>query len=141
MDVYSSLADAEIPGYLFTETALCHLNHYFPLATTQCVEALLECARSLFLLLVGTILSERKIDRIEQVLLPKWLGQEFNGAALHRLYRHRDIAVPSNKNDRELDVGCSQLALKFETARPGQPYIEHKTGGPFGALRPEKVRN
>ena len=129
------------PAYLLTETALCHLKHYFPLATTQCFETLLERARSLFLLLVGTILRKRKIDRIEKVLLAKWLGQELNGASLHRLHRHRDIAVSGNKNDRELDIGCSQLALKFQTARPRQPYIKHKTSRPFGTFGPKKVRN
>jgi hypothetical protein len=41
------------------------------------------------------------------------LRQELNGATLHRLHRHRDVAVPCDEDDRKFPVRRGELALGF----------------------------
>ena len=50
---------------------------------------------------------------VEKILIAEWLGQELDGAALHRLHRHRDVAVAlaCDEDDRELSLCSSELTL------------------------------
>jgi hypothetical protein len=58
------------------------------------------------------------VNGIQQILIAEWLGEEFNGARFLSAHRHGDIAVARDKNDRNVHVGRSQLALKIEPAFP-----------------------
>ena len=50
------------------------------------------------------IASEADLDGIEKVLIAERFRQELNGATLHRLPRHRDVAVPCDEDDWEFSV-------------------------------------
>src|SRR4029453_3549536 len=68
------------------------------------------------------------LNGVEQVLVAEGLGQKLDGAPLHRLHGHRDVAMPGDKDDGSLDVGGQQLALKVETAATGQAYVQDEAG-------------
>jgi hypothetical protein len=67
------------------------------------------------------------LDRVEQILVAEWLGQELDRSALHRRDGHRNVAMPGDEDDRKVDIRGGELSLKVEAASPGQSYIEHKT--------------
>jgi hypothetical protein len=48
---------------------------------------------------------ERELNRIEHILIAKWFRQKLNRPRLHSLHGHRDVAVASHEDDRNLDVG------------------------------------
>ena len=62
-------------------------------------------------------------------MIAERLRQELDRAPLHRLHGHRNIAVPGDEDDRDVDVCRRELSLKIETALPGQSDIEHQAGG------------
>lgn len=80
------------------------LDHYLPFPWTERLEARVECIQGLFILTPNTISSEAEVDRVDQILITARLGQEFNGTALHRLHRHRDVTVRRYEDDRDLDI-------------------------------------
>jgi len=65
----------------------------------------------------------RQRDGIQQVLVAEGLGEKLHGPSLHRLHRHRDVA--GDEDDREVHLGCGQLALEVESAESRQPHVEH----------------
>src|SRR6516225_484292 len=65
-------------------------------------EALPERSEQLLILPVGAISLEGGLDRVQQVLLAKGLGQEFDRAGLHCPHRHRDVAVAGQEDDRQI---------------------------------------
>src|SRR2546426_1248219 len=72
-------------------------------------------------------------DSVQQTAAAKGFGQEFYGSGLHRAHRHRDVAMRSNKNDRNVDSRLSQLALQFDAAQSWHAHIEHEARRPFGS--------
>src|SRR6516165_877130 len=72
------------------------------------------------------ILPDRLMNRIEQGLVAKGVGQKLNRPGLHRFYRHRDVAMAGDEDDRNRTIGRSQFALEIETAQSGQPYVENE---------------
>ena len=100
-----------------------------------------ERAQGLFILAPSTIASEAHLDRVDQVLITEGLGQELNGAALHRLHRHRDVTVPRYEDNRDLDIRSRELALKIQTAPPRQSNVQDEAGGTVRAVRFEEVGN
>jgi len=52
------------------------------------------------LLADDTISSERSLNRIEQILVPKWLCQKLNRARLHGPDGHRNVYTCCEKDDR-----------------------------------------
>jgi hypothetical protein len=76
-----------------------------------------------------TILGERKIDSVEEILVAKRLYQEINSAGLSRTSRCVRVSVGSDKDDGYLDVGVEQLPLQIQPAHSWQPYIENQTAG------------
>ncbi len=96
---------------------------------------------ALFVLPSGTIAGEAELNSVEELLIPEGLCQELNGAALHRLHRHRDVAVPCDEDDREFLVRRGELTLKIKTALPRQSHVEDQAGGAVRRIRLEKVGN
>ena len=76
-----------------------------------------------------------------RILITKRLRKELNGTTLHRLHRHRDVAVPCDEDDWEFSVRRSELALKIKTALPRQPDVEDQAGGAIRRIGFEKVGN
>jgi hypothetical protein len=65
----------------------------------------MEQSHGFFLLAPGAMPLEAQLDRVEQVLVAQRLGHELDGTALHRLDRHRDIAVAGDEDDRQAKPG------------------------------------
>ena len=76
-----------------------------------------------------TVAFERNLNRIEEILIPERLGEEFDRARLHGAHRHRDIAVSADENDGNLDARLGEFGLKVESAQAGQSDIEHQARG------------
>jgi len=64
-------------------------------------------------------------DRIEQSPTVERLGQELEGAGLHRSHRHGDVAVTREKDDGDLKIRLGELLLQIESAQPRQFHIQH----------------
>src|ERR1700730_2617674 len=130
MDFYRDFADADLVGDLLVETAGCDQGHYLTLAGREGLEARPQPGESFFVLQPSAVARDAELDRIEQILIAEWLGQELDRSVLHRLDRHRDVAIAGDEDDRELDVRGGELSLKIKTASSGQPDIEHQAGRP-----------
>src|SRR5262249_4122444 len=131
--LHRDLTDADVAGNLLVEATLQDLGHYFALAGGQRLEALPQRGQCLFTLSPRAITFKAELDRVEQVLIPDWLGQELDRSSLHGLDRHRDVGVRGDEDDRQIDVRRAELALEVETASSGQPYIEHQASRSFRA--------
>src|SRR5262249_1747690 len=140
MDFDRHLADADIAGDLLIETATDNVLHYFALAGRQRLEALAHRAKRLFALAPRPITCQAELNRIQQILIAKWPGQELNRSALHRLHGHRHVTVSRDEYDRELDVRCREVALIVQTAAPGQSDIQDQAGRAGRRLGFEKIR-
>ena len=78
-------------------------------------------------------------DGVEQRLVPDRLGQEIDGAGLHRLHCHRDVAVTGEEDNRLRVVCRGEMLLEIETARPRHADIEHQAARPIGEFRLEHL--
>jgi hypothetical protein len=85
------------------------------------------------------IFVERKLDGVEQILVADRLGEELDRARLHGPHRHRDVAVASDEDDRDLDVRLGELGLKVEAADTGQPDVEHQATRDVGLAGLEEL--
>src|ERR1700677_3040003 len=141
VDFHSGFGDTDFVGDLFAEATPRDLNHDLALPRTKRSEALPEGGRSLFILSPSAITRKAELNRFEQLLIPKRLCQELDGAAFHRLHRHRNVAMPRDEDDRELRIRPGELALKIKAALPRQSYVEHQAGGALRGSGLEKVDN
>ena len=141
MHLHSGLGDAHVTRNLLTQTALCDLNHDLALTERQRFESRPERTEGFVLLAPDTIASEPEIDSVEKVLVTERLREELDGAALQRLYGHRNVSMPSDEDDRKLGVCRREIALKIEPAPPRQSHIENQAGGTIGRFESEIVSN
>src|SRR5262249_16797212 len=111
MHLYRGFGDADISGDLLAEAAARDLDHDLAFARGQRLEILLERPQISFLLAASTIAGEAHLDGVEEFLVAEWLRQELDGAALHRLHGHRNIAVSGDEDDGEARLRRGQLAL------------------------------
>ena len=58
------------------------------------------------------------LNRIQQILIAEWFGQEFDRPRLHGPHGHGDITVAGDKYDRNANVSLGQLVLEIEPADP-----------------------
>jgi hypothetical protein len=82
---------------------------------------------------------ERLVDAVEQVLVAERLLDEVDRAGLHRLDRHRHVAVAGDEDDRQDRVALVELDLQFETAHAGHADVEHQAPRPVVALGVEEL--
>src|SRR5215831_15276622 len=129
MYLHRGFGDADIVGDLFAQAAARHLNYDLALPRAERGKALPEVRQSLFIFSPRTIARKAELNGVEEVLIAERFGQELNGAPLHRLHRHRDVAVPGDEDDREFPFCRGELALEIEAALPRQSDIEHQAGG------------
>ena len=66
-------------------------------------------------------------DGVQQVLVPDRFGEEFHRAGLHRPDAHRDVPMPGDE-DVGMGLSAGELALKVESAEPGQTHVEDEAG-------------
>jgi hypothetical protein len=68
-------------------------------ACRECLETLPQCRQLGTLPTIATIPIESLLNRVDKILMPKWLGQKLHGPGFHGSHRHRYVAVPSQKDD------------------------------------------
>src|SRR6266436_3728551 len=95
---------------LFAKAAVRDLNHDLALPGAQRLEAFPEGGQSFFILPPSAIASEAELNGVEEFLITERLRKELNGTALHRLNRHRDVAVPRDEDDWDFPVRRGELA-------------------------------
>ena len=90
----------------------------------------LRSAKAFFILAPNPIASEAELNTVEEVLIPEGLRQELNRAPLHRLHRHRDVAVPGDEDDWE--TPCSPRRARAENQDRFAPAISRRGRGRWG---------
>src|SRR3954469_14511943 len=126
MHLHGAFGDADSSGDLLVQATVRNHIHYLALPRTQRTEALPDGGQIFFTLPASTIASQADFDRIEKILIAERFRQELNGASLHCLHGHGDVAVPGDEDDRYFLVRVGELALEIKTASPGQSNIEHQ---------------
>src|SRR5215470_3523075 len=92
-------------------------------------------------LATGTIASEPGLDSLEKILISERFGEEFYGAALHRLHGHRNVSVRCDEDDRHLPVCRGKVALKLETTSLRHSNVEHQASRAVRRGGIEKIGN
>src|SRR5260370_39244488 len=82
---------------------------------------------------------DRRVNCIEQILIVKRLGEELDGARLHRPHAHRDVPVAGDENHRQRHALFLALLLKRQYAHPWQSYVEHETARRVRRLALQKL--
>src|ERR1700730_15127216 len=141
MHFHGGFGNADIARNLLAKAAVRDLNHDLALPGAQRLEASPEGGQSLLILPPSAITSEAKLNGVEELLITERLRKELDRTTLHRLPRHRDVAVPRDEDDWEFPVRRGELALKIKTALPRQPDVEDQAGGAIRRIRLEKVGN
>jgi hypothetical protein len=95
-----AFAQAEIDGDDLVRLAVDDERHDFAFARCERVEAALEIGVLLQLRAILCVLLECAVDAVDQVLIAKRFLQKVVRAVLHRLHGHRNVAVPSDEDDR-----------------------------------------
>ena len=72
---------------------------------------------------------QRLLNRIQKILVAKWLGEKLQGSRLHGPYRHRDVAMRGDENNWNLNIGFGEVVLQVEPAGSRQPDIEDEATG------------
>jgi hypothetical protein len=85
------------------------------------------------------ILLERLVDPVEQVLVAERLLDEVNRAGLHRLDRHRHVAMSGDEDDRQDRVVLVQLLLQLESAHARHADVEHQAARVIVPMRIEEL--
>ncbi len=140
MNLYCVFGGAKLSRNLLVELAADDHVDDFALSLRQRFETLTQHCKFRLLLAYGPILLQCDSNRIQQILIAERLGEKLDRSRLHSLDRHWNVAVAGNKDDRDGNVGLSQLALKIEPADSPQPDIEDQTAGRVRTLRPQKLR-
>jgi hypothetical protein len=71
------------------------------------------------------ISSERSLNRIEQILLPEWLGEKLNRARFHGPDRHRNVRMCCEKNDWNTYFPSFQFVLKVQSANAWKSHVKN----------------
>ena len=124
MHLHGGFGNADIASNLFAKAAMRDLSHDLALPGAQRLEAFPEGGQGFLILPPSAITREAELNGVEDLLITERLRKELSGTTLHRLHRHRDVAVPRDEYDRDLPVRRGELALKIKTALSRQPDVE-----------------
>src|ERR1700676_3446195 len=141
MHLHGGFGKADIARNLLAKAAVRDLNHDLALPGPQRLEAFPEGGQSFLILPPSAITREAELNGVEELLITKRLRKELNGATLHRLHRHRDVAVSGDEDDWEFLARGGELALKIKTALTGQSHVENQAGGAIRRIGFEKGGN
>src|SRR6202011_1839481 len=126
MDLHGDFAGPQVKSYLLIEHSRNYQGHNLTLACSQSRVALSQLGKLNPLLTRYPVAIQILVDRIHQVLVPERLGQKLHGARFHGLHRHRNISMTGDEDDRDLETGISQRALKLQAIDPGKAHIQNK---------------
>src|SRR5713226_5154110 len=139
MDLHGDFAGPELRSYLLIEHARNHQAHDLALACGQRLEALSQLGKLTLPLARHPVAIQSLVDRIQQVLVPEGLGQELHGTGFHGPHRHRNITMPGDEDDGNLDARISQLALKVQTVDSRKSHVENKATWPVRPLAAQEL--
>ncbi len=129
MDLDGCFACSDGVGYLFAQEARNDPRQHFSFTRCQRFEALPQHRDFSISLAPGAVPLQCHLNRIQQILFTKWLGEKLYGPRLHGSHSHRNVAVRSYKDDRDMNVSLGQLVLEVEPTDPWQPDVEDETAG------------
>jgi hypothetical protein len=86
-----------------------------------------------------TVTLESLLNRVQQILVPKWLRQEFYGTRFQRPYGHRNVSVRRNKDNGYLHTNLGQPALEIEPTHLRKSYIQNQATRVRGGLPAQKL--
>ena len=72
------------------------------------------------------------INRVDEILVPKRLGQKFDRAGLDGSNGHRNVAMCRDEDNWKVDTLFLQIALEVESVDPREPNIKHNAPGSVG---------
>src|ERR1700682_1527537 len=101
-------------------------DHNFALASGQQLVPLSQLAKLALLLAHHPVAIQGLMDRIQQVLIAEWLGEKLYRTGFHGLHTHGNISMTGDKDDRNLEAGVSQLALKIKTVDAGKSHVQNQ---------------
>src|ERR1700674_4324833 len=118
MYLYRDLTGAQASGNLFIQPAGDHQREDFSFTRGQRFKPLPQRCNFRLLLTSGAVAFQGKLNRIQQILIAEWFGQELDRSRLHGPHGHRNITVGGDKYDRNANASLYQLALEIEPADP-----------------------
>src|SRR5438132_11943108 len=110
---------------LFIEHAGNDMRHHFALARRERAVARAHFGQPGPLMAGGAVALESRVDGREEFLVAERFGKKLDRTGFYRLYRHRDVTVARDEDDRYRDAGFGQLPLQVEAAQTGHSHIEH----------------
>src|ERR1700682_4149812 len=139
MNLHGDFAGPELGSYLFIEHARNDQGHDLAFACGQRLVALTQFGKLNVLMTNHPVSVQSLVNRIQQVLVSKGLGQEFDRAGFHGLHGHRNISVPGDEDDRNAQAGVSQLALKIQTVNSRKSYVQNQAAWTVGPLAAQEI--
>src|ERR1700683_4092361 len=113
--------------------------HHFAFSGSQSVAPPAQLSQDGLFLAGSAIALDGLLDRIQQILVPKWFGEKLDRPGLHRPYRHGDVAMTGDEDDRDGNIGLYQLALQVQAAQPRKSYVKHKASRRVGSFAAQKL--
>lgn len=126
MGLDGCFAGSDRIGYLFVQETRNDPRKQFSFTRCQRFKALPQLCNFGFLCTSGKVSLQPLLNCIEQLLVTEWLGEEFNRSRLHSPHGHGNVAMGTDENDGNVNVGFSQFALKIKSTDARQPYIEYQ---------------
>src|SRR4029077_13933648 len=139
MDLHGDFAGPQVKSYLLIEHSRNYQGHNLTLACSQSRVALSQLGKLNPLLTRYPVAIQSLVDRIQQGLVQKRLGQELHGTGFHGLHRHRNISVPGDEDDGNLDTRITQLALKFQAIDARKAHVQNKATWPIRSLAAQEI--
>src|SRR5580704_12981331 len=99
MNLHRDLAQVQFGGDLLVSSPNHDERHDMPLALGQSGVALAQVRDENGLAARGPIVLDRRMYRVEQLLVVKRLRQELKRTGLHSAQTHRYVAVTGDKDD------------------------------------------
>src|SRR6202035_5346515 len=82
---------------------------------------------------------EGLLNRVYEILIPKWFRQKLHCPGLHGFDCHGNVSVTGDENDRNLNAYFSQFTLHIQPTHPRQSHIQKKAAGTIWKLVPQEV--
>src|SRR5262252_7106201 len=117
MRLNSDFAYAKIAADLFVEPSADNKRHDFTLAPAQGTMTIAQRRQRRLLAQRNAAALERAPDGADQCVVGERLRQELYGSSLHGSNRHRDVAVPRDKDDRQILSLAADALLHLETVQ------------------------
>ncbi len=109
------------------------------LASTERLVAFAQRGQLSLLRQGGLAPRQRLANGAEQDLVVEGLGEELDGARLHGLNRHRDVAMPGDEDDRHVEPVCCELLLEVEPVLTREADVEHQAAWHSGPLTTQEL--